>query len=165
MSVEWLGMAKVAQATIGTVTSLYDRVVGKVPQIDFEVGDVGAALRIYNPREQTIIIEHIEAKPNMLGFSFGDSVRAIAEAVVTRDMPSDSARAVLASKESVSAAVITFDPFSGSPPDQVVTVRLSWRSSTRKMLHRGKVARKTSVRDIRDLQQAAENRQPRITIV
>ena len=166
MPIDWLGMAKFSQPILRGSKSLYDRVVGKALRIDFEIGDVGAALRIHNPREQTVVVESIEARPAVLGFSFGDSVDDMAEAIISqRHGRSELARAVVPSNESISASIVTFDPFHTSPAETVITVRVNWRSTTRGMFSRSNTTRKSSVRDIRDLRRAAENSQPRITII
>jgi hypothetical protein len=167
MSIEWLGLAKFAQPVLRGAKSLYDLAAGKPPRIDFEVGDVGAALRIFNPREQTIVVESIEARPAVLGFSFGDTVDELTETIIAQRHPgmSETARAVVPADKSVSASIVTFDPFQSSPANTVITVQVKWRSTTRGLFSRSSTTRKSSVRDIQDLQRAAEARQPRMWVV
>jgi hypothetical protein len=140
--------------------------VGQAPQIDFEVGDIGPELRVRNPRPETIIIESIKATPAILGFSAGHETEDIARAIVAqRQIPDERALAVLSPSKDAVFSVITFDPFNTSPPLLIIKVRMHWRSAARGMFSASSVTRKLSVRDVRDLQRAAEKRQPRLTIL
>src|SRR5580704_10625523 len=112
MPIEWLGLARFAQSGLVGTKSLYDRVVGKPPHMNFEPGDDGVKLRIHNPRTETIIIEKIEASPPILGFLAGQELEDVVRAVVSQRQGSDEhALAVVRPSDDVSVGVATFDPF------------------------------------------------------
>jgi hypothetical protein len=103
--------------------SLYDRVVGKAPHLNFELDEGGVKLIVHNARQETIIVESVRTDPSVLGFSTGHSVREIAAAVTAqRNPPNDEALAVIPPGERCPLTVITFDPFEKSPPKQAIKV-------------------------------------------
>jgi hypothetical protein len=162
MPFEWLGLARVVQP----LWSLGDRVVGKGPNLNFEPGGDGVQLRVENQRGETIILESIRATPPILSFSNGHEIGDLARAIITQQGNGDEdALAVIEPGKSVTLTVITFDPFGKSDQGLVITVKLHWRAATRRAFSKRSASRKISVRDIRDLQRAAERNQPRITIL
>jgi len=59
MPVDWLGLSRLATGGLPWV-SLYDRVFGKSPPLNFGISDNASIyLRITNPRSETIIVEGI----------------------------------------------------------------------------------------------------------
>ena len=163
MSIEWLGLVRFAQAGLIGAKSLYDHVRGKAPHMNFEPGDDGVKLQIQNPRVETIIIEKIEASPPILGFLAGHELEDVARAIVSQhQVPDERALAVVRPSDDVSVGVMTFDPFGTSPPELAIKVRVHWRGATRGIFSKSSVARKISVRDVRDLQLAVDRNQTRI---
>jgi len=51
--------------------SLCDRIRGKAPVIDFAPGEYGVVLHLANQRNETVIIERIDAAPALLAFAVG----------------------------------------------------------------------------------------------
>lgn len=162
MSVEWLGLAKLAQP----LWSFYHRIVGKRPHLNFEPGDDGVKLRVTNPRDQTIIVEDIRATPSILSFSNGQEPDDLARAIIAQQrIPDEDALGVVEPNTSAVLSVVTFDPFGNSPPELVIKVKLRWRVATRGVFSQSSITRKISIRDVRALQRATEQRAPRITIL
>jgi hypothetical protein len=163
MPIEWLGLAKFAQSGLVGAKSVFDQIVGKRPRLNFEPGDNGVRLRVHNPRSETIIIDSIEATPRLLGFPAGHELGDIVRAVVSQQqVPNEHALAVVPPTEEASLPVMTFDPFGTTAPDLIIKIRLHWRSATRGMFSKSTAIRKISVRDIRDLQWAADRNQRKI---
>jgi len=166
MAIEWLGAARLVQPVLLGVKSLHDRIFGKAPHLNFEPGDDGVKLRVHNPRSETIIIEDVQATPSLISFSHGREIDDIARAIVSsQNIPAEDALAVVAPNEHVSLSLLTFDPFGKSPAGLILKINLRWRSATVRTFSRSTITRKISVRDIRDLQKAVDQRQPRITIL
>ena len=139
--------------------SLYDRVVGKAPHLNFELDEGAVKLMVRNELEETIIVESIRADPSVLGFSTGHSIREIAGAVIVqRNLPNDEALAVISPGASFPLTVITFDPFEKSPPKQPIKVTAHWRGSTRGPFSERTTTLKTSIRDIRVMKRLAEQK-------
>jgi hypothetical protein len=139
--------------------SLYDRVVGKAPHLNFEPDEGGVRLIVRNERKETIIIETIRTDPSVLGFSTGHSVREIAGAVIAqRNLPNDDALAAIPPGASFPFTVITFDPFEKAPPKQPIKVTAHWRGSTRRPFSERTMTLKTSIRDIRVMRRLAEQK-------
>jgi hypothetical protein len=139
--------------------SLYDRVVGKAPHLNFELHEGGVKLIVRNGRQETIIVESVRTDPSVLGFSTGHSVREIAGAVIAqRNLPSDEAIAVIPPGASYPLTVITFDPFEKSPPKQPIKVTAHWHSSTHGPFSERTTTLKTSIRDIRVMKRLAEQK-------
>src|SRR5690349_3090868 len=82
MSIEWLSLSKLIPAGSSALKSVYDRVVGKSPRLNFDTSSGGIELHVFNTRDETIIVERIVAKPSMLGFSEGAELRDIVRASV-----------------------------------------------------------------------------------
>jgi hypothetical protein len=139
--------------------SLYDRVVGKAPHLNFELDEGGVKLIVHNARQETIIVESVRTDPSVLGFSTGHSVREIAAAVTAqRNPPNDEALAVIPPGERCPLTVITFDPFEKSPPKQAIKVITHWHSSTHGPFSERTTTLKTSIRDIRVMKRLAEQK-------
>ncbi len=160
--VDWFSLAKMAGPLLTGAKSVHDRVRGRMPSIDFAPGTYGAVLHLRNDRDETIIVERIEAKPPLLAFSTGHEVRDIAEAVVrVRPDAVEDALAVLRSKEDIELKIITMDGFKAAPASQKIKVTIQWRASSRALLSRSKASKKITVEDVRDLEEAAEQRRMR----
>jgi hypothetical protein len=142
MSVEWLGLSKLIPAGTSAAKSIYDRIIGKSPRLNFDTDSGGIQLHVFNTRDETIIIERIEASPPLLGFSTEQPI------------------AVLSPGEKASVKVITFDPFDDSDQTSLIKVRVYWRTAKRQMFSRSSVASKIAVRDIKDLTTAVDKKQP-----
>lgn len=160
---EWVGPLKIAFTGI---KGGYQRARGTAPEMNFEPGDASIALRIKNTRAAAIIVENVEASPPLLGFSHGDSVEDIARAVIAqRGNQREHPLLVLKPGQSETVVVMAFDPFESSPPSKLIKVTMRWRDAERGWFSESRVTRKVAVKDIRDLRQAVEKRQPRIWIV
>jgi hypothetical protein len=61
--VDWFALTKPAVPLVTGVLSLYDRSRGKAPIVDFAPGEYGVVLRLVNERNETVIIERIDAAP------------------------------------------------------------------------------------------------------
>jgi hypothetical protein len=163
LPIEWLSFSKLIPAGTSAAKSIYDRIIGKAPRINFDAENGGVELRIFNTRDETIIVERIDAFPPLLGFSAGDELGDVVRAVVAqRGQPSERPIAILSPGAEKSIKVMTFDPFKTSQDDQSIKVRMYWRTATRKMFSRSSVASTISVRDIRDLKIAVDRKQPRL---
>lgn len=166
MSIEWLGLSKLVPAGSAAVKSVYDRVVGKAPRLNFDADSGGIELTVLNTREETIIIESIEATPPLLGFSTGEAMIDLVRAVVAqRGHRVEEPIAILSPNDKVSIKVITFDPFEGTDGAKSIKVLVRWRSIKRGAFSRSSVSSKIQVRDVRDLKLGVERRQPRIRYV
>src|ERR1035437_6285893 len=111
MAVEWLGWFKALTSALSGAKNLYDRVGGK-PTLDFVVGQYGVDVSIKNARGETIIIERIDSSPALLGFTPGQELLDVVEAVVRqRQIPAEGALAVIGAGEEACIGLMTFDPF------------------------------------------------------
>jgi hypothetical protein len=63
LSIEWMSLSKLIPAGSSAAKSIYDRVIGKSPRLNFDTGSDGIELHVFNTRDETIIIERIEAYP------------------------------------------------------------------------------------------------------
>jgi hypothetical protein len=166
VTVEWLGLSKLIPAGTSAVKSVYDRVIGKSPRLNFDADSGGVELHIFNTRAETIIIERIEAFPPLLGFSAGEEVIDMVRAVVAqRGHGAEQPIAVLSPGDRASIKVITFDPFENSELHQTIKVRMYWRTAMRQMFSRSSVVSKITVLDIKDLKTAVDRKQPRLFVV
>jgi hypothetical protein len=166
VTVEWLGLSKLIPAGTSAVKSVYDRVIGKSPRLNFDADSGGVELHIFNTRAETIIIERIEAFPPLLGFSAGEEVIDMVRAVVAqRGHGAEQPIAILSPGDRASIKVITFDPFENSELHQTIKVRMYWRTAMRQMFSRSSVVSKITVLDIKDLKTAVDRKQPRLFVV
>jgi hypothetical protein len=163
MSIEWLSLSKLIPAGSSALKSIYDRVVGRAPRINFDAESGGIELHVFNTRDETIIIERIDAFPPLLGFSAGDELGDVVRAVMAqRGQASERPIAVLSPGAKAAINLMTFDPFKTSKDDQSIRVRTYWRTAERKLFSRSSVVSKISVRDIKDLKIAVDRKEPRI---
>jgi hypothetical protein len=133
----------------------YQSIRGKAPQMNFEPTQTGIALRVKNTRPGSIIVESIEASPQLLGFSSGDSVEEIAQAVMAqRKIPRERPLMVLRSGQSELVITMAFDPFEKSEPGLPIKVTMRWRDAERGWFSESRVKHKITVKDVRDLQEA-----------
>jgi hypothetical protein len=125
MPIEWLGLSKLIPAGTSAAKSIYDRVIGKSPRLNFDTDSGGIELHVFNTRDETIIIERIEARPPFLGFSTGGEPIDIVHAVVApRGHGVEQPIAVLSPGGKASIKVITFDPFEDSDQTSLIKVRM-----------------------------------------
>jgi hypothetical protein len=166
MPVEWLSFSKLIPAGSSAVKSIYDRVIGKSPRLNFDPDGGGIELHVFNTRDETIIIERIEASPPLLGFSAAHEMVDLVRAVVAqRGHGVEQPIAVLSPGDKASIKVITFDPFEDSDQTIMIKVRMFWRTAKRKTFSRSLVTSKITVQDIKDLKTAADRKQPRMSSV
>jgi hypothetical protein len=129
MPIEWLGLSKLVPAGSAAVKSIYDRVVGKAPRLNFDADSGGLELTVLNTREETIIIESIDTAPPLLGFSNGEEIIDLVRAVVAqRGHGVEEPIAILSPNDKVSIKVITFDPFQDTDGAKSIKVLVRWRS-------------------------------------
>jgi hypothetical protein len=166
MPIEWFGLSKLVPAGSSAVKSIYDRVVGKSPRLNFDADSGGIELQVHNTREETIIVESIEATPPLMGFSTGEEIIDLVRAVVAqRGHDVEEPVAILSPGDKVSIRVITFDPFQDTDGAEIIKVLVRWRSIKRGAFSRSSVSSKIQVRDVRDLKLAIERKTPRIRYV
>jgi hypothetical protein len=166
MPIEWLGLSKLVPVGTTAAKSIYDRIIGKAPRLNFDADSGGIELQVLNTRQETIIIESIEATPPLLGFSTGEETIDLVRAVVARrGHDVGEPIAILSPNDKVSIKVITFDPFQNANGAESIKVLVRWRSVKRGAFSRSSVASRINVRDVRDLKLAIERKQPRIRFV
>ena len=163
MAVEWLGWFKALSSSLSGAKSLYDRVSGKQPTLDFIVGQNGVDVIINNARGETTIIERIDASPPLLGFTAGQKLHDVVEAVVRqRQIPAEDALAVIGAGKEARIGLMTFDPFDNTDPKTRIKVTMHWRSVTRSWFSPNRVVRREiTVRDVRDLRRDSDKRRLR----
>jgi hypothetical protein len=164
--IEWLSLSKLIPGGVSASKSIYDRIFGRTPRMNFDADSGGIELHVFNTRDETIIIEGIEANPSLLGFAAGDEAIDIVRAVVAqRGHGYERPLAVVSPGDSVEIKLITFDPFENSAADVIIKVTMHWRTAERRRFSRSSVVRKISIHDIRDLKTAVESKQPRMFVV
>ena len=161
MPIEWLSLSKLLPAGSSAAKSLYDRIVGKSPRLNFDTDSGGIELHVFNTRDETIIVERIEASPGLLGFSEGheviDTVRA---AVAQVRGPIGRPIAVLSPGGKAEIQVLK-SHIEDSGPDQIIRVTAFWRTARRRAFSRSSVTIKIAVQDIKDLMIEVDRKQPR----
>jgi hypothetical protein len=158
-----LSFSKLIPAGSSAIKSIYDRTIGKSPRLNFDTDSGGIELHIFNTRDETIIIERVEAFPPLLGFSAGEEIIDMVRAVVVqRGHGVERPIAVISPGDRASIRVITFDPFEESDQAKMIKARVYWRTVTRKTFSRSSVASKITVQDIKDLKTALDRKQPRL---
>jgi len=155
---EWLGFSKLIPAGATAAKSVYDRIVGKAPRLNFHAYSSGIELHVDNIRDETIIIERIEASPQILDFRGDRDTIDIIREVTGRGLQRPIA--VLSSGETAEILVGTTEPFEKSDPDLRIRVRVFWRTVIRGMFSRSSVVVRLTVRDVKDLEVAVERKQP-----
>jgi hypothetical protein len=159
MPIEWLGPSKLVPTASTAAKSIYDRIIGKAPRLNFDADSGGVEMHVHNTREETIVIESIEAIPPILGFSTGEEIIDLVRAVVAqRGHCVEEPIAILSPSDKVSIKVITFDPFEDTDGAENIKVLVRWRSIKRGAFSRSSVSSKIQVRDIRDLKLAVERK-------
>jgi hypothetical protein len=150
--VDWFALIRPAVTLITGVMSVYDRVRGKAPIVDFEPGEYGAVLRLTNERSETVIIERIDAAPALLAFAAGREIRDLIKAQLrARPGEVEHAFAILRPAENIEVEVITINAFSNRPVDQKIKVTLQWRASSQSRFSRRTISKTITVRDVMDL--------------
>jgi hypothetical protein len=85
------------------IKTLFDRVIGGRPTVDFALSEGGVVLRINNGRSETIIIHAIDSAPPLLALATGNEIIDLVEAMVGSD---GKARIVLNAGERYEFSVI-----------------------------------------------------------
>jgi hypothetical protein len=150
--VDWFALSKPAVPLVTGALSLYDRIRGKVPLIDFAPGAYGVVLHLANERNETVIIERIDAAPVLLAFAPGRKVRDLIKAQL-RSRPGEvkNAFAVLRPNENIDVEVVTLNAFASRPAEQKIKVTLQWRASSRSMFSRRTISKIITVEDVTHL--------------
>jgi hypothetical protein len=162
LSIEWLSFSKLIPAGSSAAKSIYDRVIGKSPRLNFDTDSGGIELHVFNTRDETIIIERIEAYPSILGFSEGretiDVVRAAAAQV-----RGPIGRPIAVLSPAGTAKIQVLKPrVEDSSPGQIIRVTAFWRTARRRAFSRSSVTIKIAVQDIKDLMIEVDRKQPRM---
>ena len=166
MTIEWVGLSKLVPAGSATLKSIYDRVVGKSPRLNFDTTGGGIELHIFNTRDETIIVERIEALPRILGFSEGREVRDTVRAAVqqVRGSTNDRPIAVLSPGGKAEIGILKHQ-IEDASRDQLIRVTAYWRTARRRPFSRSSVSIKIGVQDIKDLLVEVDRKQPRLHIL
>jgi hypothetical protein len=163
--IEWLSFSKLIPAGSSAVKTIYDRVVGKSPRLNFDTDSGGIELHVYNTRNETIIIERIEAHPSILGFSEGREILDVVRAAVAQTQgPTGRPIAVLSPGGRAEIKMLK-SRLEKSTPGQVIRVTAFWRTASRRAFSRSSVTIKIAVQDIMDLMIEVDRKQPRIRSV
>jgi hypothetical protein len=162
LSIEWMSLSKLIPAGSSAAKSIYDRVIGKSPRLNFDTGSDGIELHVFNTRDETIIIERIEAYPNILGFSEGrETIDVVRAAVAQIRGPIGRPIAVLSPTGKAEIRVLKAR-VEESSPDQIIRVTAFWRTARRRAFSRSSVTTKIAVQDIKDLMIEVDRKQPRM---
>jgi hypothetical protein len=161
--VEWhLGLIRPAVSLVTGAMSIYARIRGEAPIVDFAPGEYGTVLRLKNKRNETVIIERIDAAPVLLAFSPSREVRDLIRAQLrARPGEIEGALAILRPDENIELEVITINAFSNRPADQKIKVTLQWRVSSRSMFSRRTISKTIAVKDVTDLVAESHRRRMR----
>jgi hypothetical protein len=162
LSIEWLSFSKLIPAGSSAAKSIYDRTVGKSPRLNFDTDSGGIELHIFNTRDETIIIERIEAHPNILGVSEGRETMDVVRAAVAQVRgPIGRPIAVLSPAGKAEIRVLK-SRVEDSRSEQIVRVTAFWRTARRRAFSRSSVTIKIAVQDIKDLMIEVDRKQTRI---
>jgi hypothetical protein len=149
---EWLPLARPAATLVTVGLSLFDRSRGKAPIVDFAPGEYGVVLHLANERNETVIIERIDAAPALLAFAPGREVRDLIKAQLrARPGEVEGALAILRPNENIDIEVVTLNAFTRRPAEQKIKVTLQWRASSRSIFSRRTISKTTTVKDVTDL--------------
>jgi hypothetical protein len=150
--VDSFALTKPAVSLVTGALSLYDRIRGKVPLVDFAPGEYGLVLHLANERNETVIIERIDAAPALLAFAPGREVHDLIKAQL-RARPGEvkGAFAILRPNENIDVEVVTLNAFTSRPAEQKIKVTLRWRDSSRSMFSRRTISKTITVKDVTDL--------------
>jgi hypothetical protein len=110
-------------------------------------------LVIRNPSEESIIIDQIAVRPNVVGLAEGHDMRSTMEAVKNRqDVVREAVRdcfVVLKPLEERALNLIIFEAFGKLKDNERVTIRLGWRNTRSPFPFKRSVRVKTTALDIR----------------
>ncbi|WP_038976020.1 hypothetical protein [Bradyrhizobium japonicum] len=162
---EWLGLSKLLPGAASATKAVYDRVIGKSPRLNFDTTSGGIELHVFNTREETIIVETIQASPPLLAFSEGaalrDTIRAASDQV--RGPNANRAIAVVSPGEKAKIRILR-TKLDDNQLDLLIRVTVSWRTARRRPFSQSSISIRTSVRDIRDLLVEVDRKQPGLVI-
>jgi hypothetical protein len=162
--VDWFALSKPAASLVTSALSLYDRTRGKAPLADFAPGDYGVVLNLADERNETVIIERIDAAPALLAFAAGREVRDLIRAQLrARPGEVEGAFAILRPNENIDVEVVTLNAFASRSAKQKIKVTLQWRASSRSMFSRRTIAKMITVKDVTDLVAESHRRRLRPT--
>jgi len=157
--VDWFALTKPAVSLVIGALSLYDRFRGRAPIIDFAPGEYGVVLHLVNERNETVIIERIDAASALLAFTPGREVRDLIKAQLrTRRGEIEGAFAILRPNENIDVEVVTLNAFASRPAAQKIKVTLQWRASSRSMFSRRTISKTITVKGVTDLVAESHNR-------
>jgi len=147
------------------VKSIYDRVIGKSPRLNFDTSSGGIELHVFNTRDETIIVERVEASPPLLAFSEGRELLDVVRAARDQVSGSRGDRPFAIVSPGGKAEIGVLKPkLDDAGRDQLIRVRVQWRTARRRLFSRSSVSMKISVRDINDLLIEVDRKQPRMFI-
>ncbi|MGY4566945.1 hypothetical protein [Bradyrhizobium sp. USDA 3256] len=163
---EWLGLSKLLPGAASATKTIYDRVIGKSPRLNFDTTSGGIELHVFNTRDETVIVETIEASPPLLVFSEGPTLKDTVRGAVQQVRGADHERpiAVLSPGEKAEIRILK-TRIEDEAADQLIHVTACWRTARRRPFSRSSVTVKISVRDIRDLLVEVDRKQPGLVIV
>jgi hypothetical protein len=149
---DWFVFTEPAVSLVSSALSLYDRIRGKVPLINFAPGEYGVVLHLANERNETIIIERIDAAPALLAFAPGREIRDLIKAQL-RAKPGEigGVFAILLPNANIDVEVVTLNAFTSRTAEQKITVTLQWRASSRSTFSRRTISKIITVKDVTDL--------------
>ncbi|UFW46286.1 MULTISPECIES: hypothetical protein [Bradyrhizobium] len=163
---KWLGFSKLLPAAASAAMAVYDRVVGKSPRLNFDTTSGGIELHVFNTRDETIIVETIQASPPLLAFSEGEALRDTIRAASGQVNGPDTDRPIAVVSPGQKAEIrILRTKLEGNQPDQLICVTVSWRTARRRRFSRSSISIQVSVRDIRDLLVEVGRKQPGVMLV
>lgn len=160
--VDWFALTKPAVPLVTGTLSLYDRVRGKAPIVDLAPGKYGAVLHLANERNETVIIERIDAAPPLLAFAAGREHRDLIKAQ-SRLKPGEveGAFAILRPNENIDVEVVALNAFDSRPAEQKIKLTLRWRTSSRSMFSRRTISKAITVKDVTDVVAQSHRRRQR----
>jgi hypothetical protein len=158
--VDWFALKPAVPLLTGAL-SLYDRIRGKAPIVDFAPGEYGVVLHLTNEGNETVIIERIDAAPALLAFAPGREVRDLIKAQLrARSGKVEGAFAILRPNKNIDVEVVTLNAFTSRPAEQKIKVTRQWRASYRSMFSRRTISKTITVKDVTNL--AAESHKRRL---
>ncbi|MDH6263815.1 MAG: hypothetical protein EKK33_07505 [Bradyrhizobiaceae bacterium] len=163
---EWLGLSKLLPGAASAAKAVYGRVVGKSPRLNFDTTSGGIELHVFNTKDETIIVESVQASPSLLGFSEGAALRDVLRAATHQVNGADEERpiAVISPGEKAEIRILK-TTLEGNQADQLIRVTVRWRTARRRPFSKSVISIRISVRDIRDLLVEVDRKQPGIVIV
>jgi hypothetical protein len=151
--IEWhFGLIRPVASLVTGTMSLYDRVFGRPPKVDFAPGAYGAVLHLRNDRSETVVIERIGAAPPLLAFAPGREVRDLLKAQFRgRPGEAEGVFAILRPNENIDVEVVILNAFDSKPAEQKIKVTLLWRDSSQSMFSRRTISKAITVKGVTDL--------------